>query len=131
MNVTILHNPRCSKSRAALALLQERGIEPEIVPYLNRPPSVSELKQICRQLGVRARDLIRSGEPEYAMLGLENPDLDESQLLDALHSHPAVLPRPIVLANGRAAIGGLCQYWPLHTRAAVRSLAASNTRTSR
>ena len=105
MNVTILHNPRCSKSRAALALLQERGIEPEIVPYLDRPPSVNELKQICRQLGVRARDLIRSGEPEYAMLGLENPDLDESQLLDALHSHPALLQRPIVLANGRAAIG--------------------------
>lgn len=105
MTIRILHNPRCSKSRATLALLQERGIEPEITLYLETPPDASELETILAQLGLRARDLIRKGEKEFKELGLGNDSLTEEQLISAMVEHPRLMERPIVLANGRAAIG--------------------------
>lgn len=105
MTIRILHNPRCSKSRATLALLQERGIDPEIVLYLENPPDASELQTILGQLGLSARDLMRKGEAEYREQGLADDSLTQQQLITAMAEHPRLIERPIVLANGRAAIG--------------------------
>ena len=103
--VTIWHNPRCSKSRGALELLRERGIEPTIVDYQKNPPDVADIERALELLGSEPRDLIRKGEPVYAELGLENPGLSRRQLIDAMAAHPILIERPIVFANGRAAIG--------------------------
>jgi arsenate reductase len=106
MNGTLLyHNPRCSKSRSALQLLAERGIEPIVVPYLDRPLDTSQLNALLRQLGLQARDLLRTGEAEYAELGLANPALSEEQLVAALAAHPRLMERPIFVHGGRAVIG--------------------------
>lgn len=105
MNVKILHNPRCSKSRATLALLRERGIEPEIIDYRTDPPSVAELDRIARALGVEPRAMMRRGEAEWKTLGLNDPELDRAALLAAMAAHPLLIERPIVLAGARAAIG--------------------------
>ena len=105
MSVQILHNPRCSKSRATLALLKERGIEPEIVLYLDTPPSADELSDILGKLGRTPRELMRSGEAEYTELGLADPALGDPQLIDAMVAHPRLIERPIVLAYGKAAVG--------------------------
>ena len=105
MTVRILHNPRCSKSRATLALLQQRGIEPEIVLYLEQPPNPAELKSIVAKLGISVRDLLRRSEAEYQQLELDAQDLPDERLYAAIASHPRLLQRPIVLANGKAAIG--------------------------
>jgi arsenate reductase (glutaredoxin) len=103
--VTLYHNPRCSKSRAALALLASRGIEPRIVAYLETPPNREELAALVRKLGVDARRLLRSGEPEYAALGLDDPALGDTALLDAIATHPRLLERPIAVRGDRAVIG--------------------------
>jgi len=105
MSVKILHNPRCSKSRATLQLLQDRGIDPEIQLYLEAPPSEGELRSILSLLGLKARDLLRTGEAEYRALGLADSSLSEDQLITAMVSNPRLIQRPIVLANGKAAIG--------------------------
>lgn len=105
MNIKILHNPRCSKSRATLQLLQERGIEPEIVLYLENPPSTDELKFILEQLGRQPRELMRTGEAEYRQLGLDDEGLSEAELIEAMVSTPRLIERPIVIANGKAAVG--------------------------
>jgi arsenate reductase len=101
----LLHNPRCSKSRAALALLQERGVEVEILPYLEAPPTRERLRGIIALLGACPRDLLRSGEPEYADLGLADPTLDDVALLDAMVAHPRLIERPVFVHRGRAVIG--------------------------
>ncbi|MDO1528645.1 arsenate reductase (glutaredoxin) [Fulvimonas sp. R45] len=103
--VRIYHNSRCSKSRATLALLEQRGEPVEVVNYLDTPPSVAELKRLLGLLGLTARGLIRTGEDEYATLGLDDPALDEDALLAAMAAHPRLIERPIVVANGKAAIG--------------------------
>lgn len=103
--VTIYHNPKCSKSRQTLALLQERGTTPRIVQYLQTPPTTAELDRISTLLDLDPRALMRKQEPEYAGLGLDNPALTRAQLLDAMVAHPRLIERPIVLANGKAAIG--------------------------
>lgn len=103
--VVILHNPRCSKSRATLALLEERGIEPRVVDYLKQPPTVGELNAILKKLDIEPRALMRTGETDYRELDLDDPGLDRAELLAALHAHPWLMQRPIVLANGKAAIG--------------------------
>lgn len=103
--VTILHNPRCSKSRETLALLTERGIQPRVIDYLSEPPSVEELEKILKLLGVSARELMRKGENEYRELGLESESLTECDLVAAMHANPRLIERPIVLANGKAAVG--------------------------
>ncbi len=106
MNDTRLyHNPRCSKSRGALELLRERGIEPRIVPYLETPPSAGELRELLRMLGTHARSLLRTGESEYEALGLANPALTDEQLIEAMAAHPRLIERPIFIHGKRAVIG--------------------------
>jgi arsenate reductase len=105
MTIRIFHNPRCSKSRATLALLQERGIEPEITLYLESPPDADEIRSILQKLGLAARELMRKGEAEYREQGLADESLTEDELIAAMVASPRLIERPIVLANGRAAIG--------------------------
>jgi arsenate reductase len=105
MTVTIYHNPRCSKSRQTLALLEGKGVKPNIVGYLKTPPSAAELKTILKKLGLKARDLLRQGEPRYAELGLQDRDLDEEALIAAMVKNPILIERPIVVNGNRAAIG--------------------------
>jgi arsenate reductase len=105
MTVTIYHNPRCSKSRQTLALLEERGISPRVVDYLKTPPSAAELKTILKKLGLRPRDLMRKGEPRYAELGLKDRDLDDDALIALMVANPILIERPIVVSGGKAAIG--------------------------
>ncbi len=100
----LYHNTRCSKSRGALQLLNERGIEPEIVYYLETPPSPAELRELLRMLGIGPRALMRTSEPEYAALGLDDPALDDAQLVAALAAHPRLIERPVFVHGGRAVI---------------------------
>lgn len=99
----IYHNPRCSKSRATLALLTERGFDPTIIEYLINPPDAQTLKSLCARLGVAAKALVRSKEARYAELRLD--DSDEQTLLQAIAENPILLERPIVCMGERAAIG--------------------------
>lgn len=103
--VRIYHNNRCSKSRATLALLEERGTAVEVVNYLDTPPSAAELTHLLKQLGMTARQLLRTGEAEYQALGLDNPALADTALIAAMVAHPRLIERPIVVANGKAALG--------------------------
>ena len=105
MITRLYHNPRCSKSRGALELLRERGIEPQIVAYLDQPPSVAELQELLHLLGTGARALLRDGEPEYTELGLADPSLDEDALIAAMAAHPRLIERPVFVHAGRAVIG--------------------------
>ncbi|WP_114241114.1 arsenate reductase (glutaredoxin) [Dyella sp. C9] len=105
MTVRIYHNNRCSKSRATLALLEQRGVVCDVVNYLETPPSAEELAQLLDMLGMTPRELMRKGEAEYAELGLDDPALDDTALIAAMASHPRLIERPIVVANGKAAIG--------------------------
>ena len=105
MKVQILHNPRCSKSRATLQLLNDRGIEPEIILYQDTPPNTELLTDILKQLEMRPRDLIRKGQAEYKQMGLDNEQLSDAELIAAMIEAPILIERPIVLANGKAAIG--------------------------
>lgn len=103
--IRIFHNPRCSKSRQTLELLTERGLEPEIIRYLETPPTEGELSDILDALGLEPRQLMRTGEQEYKELGLDNTDLRRTQLIAAMVTNPKLIERPIVLANGKAAVG--------------------------
>jgi arsenate reductase len=105
MTITIFHNPRCSKSRATLSLLQEQGIEPEIVLYLESPPDAGELRIILDKLGMSPRELMRTGEAEFRQQGLEDESLTDDELITAMVANPKLIQRPIVLAGGRAAMG--------------------------
>lgn len=101
----IYHNPRCSKSRQTLELLRARGIEPEVVEYLKTPPGETELAQLLEQLGIGARDLLRTKEPEYKALGLHDPAIDDAALIRAMVEHPKLIERPIVVQGKRAVLG--------------------------
>lgn len=101
----IFHNPRCSKSRQTLALLEERGITPEIVLYLETPPTADELKTLLSMLGRAPRDIIRKGEEAYKAEGLSDKSLSDEQLIEAMVAHPKLIERPIVVHNGKAALG--------------------------
>ncbi len=105
MTIRIFHNPRCSKSRATLTLLQERGLEPEIMLYLEDPPDAAELRSILQMLGLTARGLMRKGEAEYREQGLADESLCEEDLIAAMAATPKLIERPIVITDGRAAIG--------------------------
>lgn len=105
MTVTIYHNPRCSKSRQTMALLVERGIQAQVIEYLKTPPSTSELATILGLLEIEPRDLMRKGEPPYKALNLADPKLNRAQLIAAMADNPILIERPIVLANGKAALG--------------------------
>jgi len=101
----IYHNPRCSKSRQTLELLQQRGIEPTIVLYLEQPPSKKTLEELLQKLGIAARDLLRRGEDEYKTLGLGDDSLSDEQLIAAMHEHPKLIERPIVVRGAQARLG--------------------------
>ncbi len=102
---TIYHNPRCSKSRQTLELLRQYGIEPEVVLYLEHPPSVKTLKELVGKLGIAPRALLRKGEEEYKLAGLDDATLSDSAVLSALHAHPKLIERPIVVKGERAVLG--------------------------
>ena len=105
MRVTIYHNPRCSKSRHTLALLEQRGLKPEVVEYLQQPPTRQQLKKILKWLGLKPRDLLRRSEDLYRELNLDDLTLSDEKLISAMAEYPILIERPIVLANGKAAIG--------------------------
>jgi arsenate reductase len=102
--VTIFHNPRCSKSRNALALLQEKGVELEVVKYLETPPTKESLKEILKMLGMSARELMRTKEELYKSLGLKDVE-DEEKLIEAMVENPKLIERPIIIKEGKAVIG--------------------------
>jgi len=101
----IFHNPRCSKSRATLQLLKDKGLDPEIVLYLDNPPEKEEIVSILALLGLGPRELMRKGEAEYREQDLGRAGLDDGALIAAMAATPRLIERPIVLANGKAAIG--------------------------
>ena len=105
MSITIYHNPKCSKSRQTLELLKENDITPTVVEYLKTPPTAEALKAILGQLGMAPRDLMRKKEAVYAENELDNPSLSDDALIDFMIQHPILIERPIVLANGKAALG--------------------------
>lgn len=105
MPVVLYHNPRCSKSRKALALLRERGIEPRIIEYLKTPPDADELQSLLDMLDMRPSALLRRGEPACQEAGLNSGDSSEEQIFTALCNHAILIERPIIVANGRAVIG--------------------------
>ena len=105
MSVTIWHNPRCSKSRQTLKLLTERGIEPTVVEYLKTPPDLAELRETLDKLAMAPRDLMRRKEPPYKAEGLDDESLPDHDLIRAMHDHPVLIERPVVLAGGKAALG--------------------------
>ena len=105
MSLVIYHNPRCSKSRQTLALLRERGLEPEIIHYLESPPSEARLEELLGMLGMAARDLMRRKEAPYRDLELDDPSLTQAQLASAMASHPILIERPVVVSGTRAVIG--------------------------
>lgn len=109
MQVTVYHNPRCSKSRATLALLEERGVETRIVEYLKTPPNTATLEKLSAALDCPARDMVRTGQEEWKALGLEIDAASDQQLFEAIAAEPILLERPIVVvdagASTRARIG--------------------------
>lgn len=105
MKVTIYHNPRCSKSRATLKLIEEQGYAPLVVEYLKTPPSETTLKKLLKQLGMRPRDLLRKSEAAYKEAGLDQPDKSDDAVIAAMVKHPILIERPIVVVDDKAVIG--------------------------
>ena len=105
MQITIYHNPRCSKSRKTLELIQSRGIEPEIIEYLKTPPDQSTLKKILSMLDMEPRQLMRRNESTYTENNLDDPTLNNDDLIAAMLSDPILIERPIVVGKGKAVIG--------------------------
>lgn len=106
MQISLYHNPRCSKSRMALALLREAGIEPVLVDYLNAPPSLATLTRLVELLNVPPRAMLRTAETEYQTLKLAQPDLPDAAILAAIHQHPRLLERPIAVRDDERAVIG-------------------------
>jgi arsenate reductase len=102
---TIYHNPRCSKSRQTLALLEQAGINPEIVLYLETPPSATELKTLIDQLGIAPRELLRKGEAEYKEMKLSDKSLSDQDIIEAMVTAPKLIERPIVVKDKEAVLG--------------------------
>lgn len=104
-NVTIYHNPRCSKSRQTLALLGDQGIEPEVVEYLDNPPDADTLRELIKMLGIKPIDLVRRKEAPFKELGLSEQVDNDDALIDAMVAHPILIERPIVVHGDRARLG--------------------------
>jgi len=102
--IVIWHNPRCSKSREALKLLEAEGIEPKVVKYLEETPSEEEIRAVLKMLGIGARDLMRTKEAIYRELGLKEVE-DEDALIRAMAEHPKLIERPVVIKDGKAVLG--------------------------
>lgn len=105
MTVTIYHNPRCSKSRQTLSLLEEKGVVLDVIEYLKTPPDAASLKSIIKKLGISAHDLLRKNEDEYKQLGLDKKDVSDDEIIDAMIKFPKLIERPIVLHRNKAALG--------------------------
>jgi len=105
MSITLYHNPRCSKSRQTLKLLEERGKNPTIIEYLNNPPTAEKLNEILSLLKMSPRDLMRKKEDEYKELGLANSELIDEDLIDCMVKNPILIERPIVVVDGKAVLG--------------------------
>lgn len=105
MKVIIHHNPRCSKSRATLSLLAERGVQPDVVRYLDDPPTPERLREIAGMLGLSPSRLVRTGESAWKDLGLDLDRVDDESLYRILSEHPVLIQRPIVIAGDKARIG--------------------------
>jgi arsenate reductase len=105
MSVVIYHNPRCSKSRETLALIEGRDIQPRVIEYLKTPPSAVELKTLLAKLRLKPRDLMRRKEAVYAELGLDDPKLSDDALIKAMVANPILIERPIVVNGSKAALG--------------------------
>ena len=105
MPIRLLHNPRCSKSREALALLRERSVEPDVVEYLKQPPTAAELDALLKQLGMEPRQLMRKGEAVYKELGLDDAALTRAALIAAMIKNPLLIERPIATDGTRAVLG--------------------------
>lgn len=105
MVLTIWHNPRCSKSRSVLALLEEQGLAPEVVLYLETPPAEEEIAAALKALRKAPRDIIRKGEDAYKTLGLSDETLSDAALIQVMAQNPILIERPIVFNGGRAALG--------------------------
>ncbi|WP_025126995.1 arsenate reductase (glutaredoxin) [Pseudomonas sp. PH1b] len=104
-DLTLYHNPRCSKSRGALELLEQRGLAPTVVRYLETPLDAAQLRSLLNKLGLSARQLLRTGEDEYKNLNLADSSLSEAQLIAAIARHPKLMERPILEAGDKAIIG--------------------------
>ncbi|MHC8306895.1 arsenate reductase (glutaredoxin) [Pseudomonas sp. PB3P13] len=104
-DLTLYHNPRCSKSRGALELLEARGLTPTVVRYLETPLNAERIQNLLKKLDISARQLLRTGEDDYKTLGLGDPSLSEAQLIAAIAAHPKLLERPILEVGDRAVIG--------------------------
>ena len=103
-NVTVWHNPRCGKSRDGVKLLEEKGIDAEVVKYLETPPTKEEITDVLKMLGIGARELMRTKEAIYKELDLKNEN-DEEKLIEAMAENPKLIERPVVIKDGKAAIG--------------------------
>jgi arsenate reductase len=103
-DVTIYHNPRCSKSRNTLALLEENGISPDVVLYLEKPPGVEEIRALLDKLGMSAGQLVRRSEDDYKAAGLDRTSAD-AEIIGAMAAHPKLIERPIVVRGDRAVLG--------------------------
>lgn len=104
-DVVIWHNPRCSKSRETLKLLQENGVAPRIVEYLKETPKASEIKDVLSRLEMAPRDLMRKKEAPYKELGLADETMSDAALIEAMHAHPILIERPVVLKGAAARLG--------------------------
>lgn len=104
-DTVMFHNPRCSKSREALSLLEQQGVTPTIVRYLETPPSYEELDRLLRQLGMDPRELMRKGEDRYEELGLADKPLSREEAIRAMVENPILIERPIVVRGGKAVVG--------------------------
>jgi arsenate reductase (glutaredoxin) len=105
MTITILHNPRCSKSRATLNMLRDKGIEPKIIEYLETPPTTAEFKEILAKLGLGPRDVIRKGEKIFKQMELADTALSDTALITAMVGNPILIERPIVINGEKAVLG--------------------------
>ena len=103
-SIRIYHNPECSKSRAALALLEENDVDPQIIYYMETPPSIDEIKSLLAKLDLKLLDIIRRSEDDFDELGLDDETLSEEIILDLLQKHPQLLQRPIVVKGDNAII---------------------------
>ena len=103
--ITILHNPRCAKSREALALLQQHAADIKVIDYLKNPLTARELTELLAKLKIPARQLLRNKEDEYKQLGLDDMSLSEQQLIDAMAQQPKLIERPVIIKADNAVIG--------------------------
>ena len=104
MTVTIYHNPRCSKSRAAMEYLEENGIEAEVIKYMDTPPDAAGLKELLRMLGMSPREIMRKHEAVFKDAGLDDPTFTDEELIEAMTQCPSLIERPIVVNNGKAVL---------------------------